>query len=448
MLALAPDGAAAPVATLSLTASSGRRALAGSRGARRGALPVRGPPSPGGRRRRADRRRADRRRRPRASTSPCRCGPDRPARLAGHGRRPDTVVVGSGGGALLTFVARDAFGNSTFTAGLVALDRRRAATTLRIDIVGAATLAVPAPVTYAGRDTSRSRGGWGRCRPGRAADHRRRPDRVTLTLGAAPDRRRRASGGRCADRGARSPGHADRHPARSSGGSPTARCGTCAGRSGRLQRAPMSRPRARTTPSGDWRGRRPSGVSAEAGLEVVPPPERVLFGAPRGACSTTWATPSAPASSREAMRPFQVKRLRFLAGLALGYLRDDLTLDRVRDLTGAADHRSVAGAGRRPLAAHAHARSFELGAELGAGSPSSGRRCRSANGGGPRASRDWDRPPARPRRGSELGIPLRPGSPGRRASLPLDRHRPDVAGGRHRGNSVGLLGDIGYRMAF
>src|SRR4029078_11605204 len=106
-------------------------------------------------------------------------------------------------------------------------------------------------------------------------------------------------------------------------------------------------------------------VSADAGLEVIPPPERVLFGVRAGVFYNLGYTVGSGFFA-DARRPFPVKRPRFLAGVTLGYLRDDLTLDRVgtsqAQLT--TDQFPVLGVGRwrRTLTPQ-----LELGAEVGAG---------------------------------------------------------------------------------
>ncbi len=442
VLGLSPDGTPAPAATLALTASGGvvhslgtsapgearflfeaPRRLSG--GAAALTATATGTPAA----------RAD-------VTVPLRGGP--PARLVVTATT-HTVVVGSGGGAILTFVARDAFGNPTVASGLTARvdgEPREVA----LDIVGAATLAVPAPAAYVGRPQIAVEARLGTLL---ARDELRvtggPPARVTVTLGASRI-------------------VADGHQAVEVLVEAFDRSGT-----------PTDIPElAWQTPDGqvmDVRGpnagaysgayvpdrvREPSrhligvlagpSVRAEAGLEVVPPPERLLIGA-RAGVFYNFGSSVGPAVFGEAMRPFQVKRQRFLAGLTLGYLRDDLTVGRVQ---GSA--RAHLTTDQMPVLALARWRrtlspSFELGAELGVGISYVRTALEVSNSGTPGEVVGTAHPLALAG-GAEMGIPLRPGRlvVGVRY-LWIDIGRTSQ-GDDIRGNSVGLLGDIGYRMAF
>jgi hypothetical protein len=446
VLALAPDGAPAAAATLSLTASSGvvhslgagvpgeaRFLFEAPRRLEGGAVALTASVGGTGR---APLARID-------AAVPLRAGP--PARIAVTATT-HTVVVGSGGGALLTFVARDAFGNPTSTSGLVAsIDGEPH--DVAIDIAGAATLAVPAPVTYAGRDTIAIEGRLGTLI---ARDEVRitggAPASVTLTLGTA----RIVADGR--------QGVDVRIEALDRQGTPTDIPEI-------RWRIPDGEVKDVRGPSGGGysatyvpdRVREPrhqvigvvvaSGVSADIGLEVIPPPERVLFGVRAGVFYNLGYTVGS-AFFAEALRPFQVKRLRFLAGLALGYLRDDLTLDRV------GTSQAQLTTDQLPLLALARWRrtltpQLELGAEAGAGLSfvRTALSVRADVGGTPGDVIGTAHPLALAA-GGELGIRLRPG----RLIVGLHYLWIDIGrtsrGDVLNGNSVGLLGDIGYRMAF
>jgi hypothetical protein len=448
VLALAPDGTPAASESLSLAATGGvvhtlgtevpgearflfeapRRleggavALTATAGGAPGALPAR----------------AD-------AAVPLRPGP--PARLVVTATT-HTVVVGSGGGALMTFSARDAFGNATSTNGVVTFvdgEPREVA----IDMAGAATLAVPAPGSYAGRDIITIEGRLGALV---ARDELRitggAPASVTLALGAP---RIVADGRQGVDVRIEA---IDRH------GTPTD-----------IQeitwRIPDGEVRDVRGPSGGAysatyipdRVREPRrhvigvvvapGVSADAGLEVTPPPERVLFGARAGVFYNLGYTVGS-AFFAEAMRPFQVKRQRFLAGVAVGYLRDDLTLDRVGTSQAqlSTDQLPVLGLARwrRTLTPQ-----LELGADLGAG-VSFVRTVLSVGSPNTPGATPGDvmgtAHPLAVAAGGELGVRLRPG----RLVVGLRYLWIDIGrtsrGDVLNGNSVGLLGDIGYRMAF
>jgi hypothetical protein len=152
----------------------------------------------------------------------------------------------------------------------------------------------------------------------------------------------------------------------------------------------------------------------------------------------------------EAMRPFQVKRQRFLLGIALGYLRDDFSLDGATTPTPTGSARLTTD--QIPVLALARWRRtlsprFELGAELGAGVSFVRTELSRSDKNVTSEVIGTAHPPALVA-GAELGIPLRPGRlvVGARY-LWVDIGRTSQ-GDTVQGNSVGLLGDIGYRMAF
>ena len=429
VLALAPDGTAAPAATLSLTASSGvvhslgagvpgearflfeapRRLEGGAVALTATAAGTAGAPPA----------RID-------AAVPLRAGP--PARIAVTATT-HTVVVGSGGGALLTFVARDAFGNGTSTAGLVAtIDGEPH--DVAIDIVGAATLTVPAPATYAGRDTIGIEGRLGTLI---ARDELRitggAPASVTLSL-AAP--RIVADGRQGVDL---------RIEALDRQGTPTdipqivwripdgevrdVRGPSSGGYSATYVPDRVREPRRQTIGVVVA-----SGVGADAGLEVIPPPERVLLGVRAGVFYNLGYTVGSGFFA-DAMRPFQVRRLRFLAGLALGYLRDDLTLDRV------GTSQAQLTTDQLPVLAVARWRrtltpQLELGAEVGAGvsfvrtALSVGAPNTMVVGGTPGTVIGTAHPLALAA-GGEIGVRLRPGRLVVGLRYLWIRHRPDVA---------------------
>jgi hypothetical protein len=438
VLALAPDGAPADVVTLALTASSGvvHTVGGGAPGEARFvfeaprrldgpavALTATAAGSPGAR--------AD-------VAVALSAGP--PARLLATATT-HTLIVGGSDGARLAFNARDPFGNPADTSGLTAFVDGEPQPVTR-DAAGTAIVTVPPPAAYGrGQISVEARLGTLRAR-----DELRvtggPPTRVAITLGRP---RLVADGHQAVD---------VRVAALDRNGTPTDMPDL-----------------AWQTPDGEMRNvrgphagyylaeyvpdrvREPNrqtiavlatpSVRAEAGLEVTPPPERVLIGARAGVFSNLGSAVG-PAAFGEVMRPFQLRRLRFLAGVEIGYLHGELSVGVVNGahVNLVTDQVPVLGLLRLRRALSPR---IELGAELGAGI-SYARTALSITG-NPSEIVGTAHPLAIAA-GVEIALPLRPG----RLVVGARYLRIDIGrtsqGDEIQSNSVGLLGDIGYRMTF
>jgi hypothetical protein len=185
-------------------------------------------------------------------------------------------------------------------------------------------------------------------------------------------------------------------------------------------------------------------LRADASVDVAPPPIRVLVAARAGAYSNLGHTTGA-AVFLEALRPFELRRVRFQAGLTLGYLHGEVDAAGI-DPTATA-HVDI---DQVPLLAVARWRTaLPLRLEI-AFDASLGLSWAEANinpaPGTPSVSGQVFAPAFGA--GTEVGLPLKPG----RLVLGLRYLLIDLGttsqGDRIAGNSAGLIGDIGYKMTF
>jgi hypothetical protein len=189
-------------------------------------------------------------------------------------------------------------------------------------------------------------------------------------------------------------------------------------------------------------------LRAEATLEVAPPPVRALASARVGLFSN-FGHAVGPAAFVEAMLPVSVRGVAFTAGLAFGYLRDDISTSASPSGADVAAH---VVADQMPLLALARYRlpglarpevSFDAAAGLTLA------RTRLMASPGPGAfDVEAGAVAAALLGGAEAAFPLRPGRVvlGLRylwSSLGRTSHGDDL-----QGNSAGLVGDLGYRLSF
>jgi hypothetical protein len=187
-------------------------------------------------------------------------------------------------------------------------------------------------------------------------------------------------------------------------------------------------------------------VRAETLVDVAPPPIRMLVGAHAG-LTTSFGPSVGPAALLNALVPIRLARLRVFAGLAIGYLRGDVTGRGVQGTGTAhveANQVPVLAVGRAGVA---WTSGFELSAELAAGWSWAWVRIAATPAGVHVTDVGTANAPAL---GSafELSYPLRPGRLAlglRYLWIVLDR---TSLGDRLTGNSAGLVADLGYEMTF
>jgi hypothetical protein len=186
-------------------------------------------------------------------------------------------------------------------------------------------------------------------------------------------------------------------------------------------------------------------LRAVASVDVTPAPVRLLVGGRFGVFSNLGHV-AGPAAFVEVLTPLPRRSGRFLVGLAAGYLRGDLTLTSTGDTTSRLEINQV------PVLAIARYRfpspspTFpDLAAGAGAGLSLAGTRLTPdlANAGAAVEASAWS---VALELDAEASFPLRPGRlvVGARY-LWVDLGRTSH-GDYVRGNSAGLMGDLGYRM--
>jgi hypothetical protein len=185
-------------------------------------------------------------------------------------------------------------------------------------------------------------------------------------------------------------------------------------------------------------------LRADASVDVAPPPIRLVAAARAGAYSNLGHTTGA-AVFVEALRPFEVRRVRFQAGLTMGYLHGELDapgLDPMAPAHVDIDQFPLLAVGRWRTALPLHLE-IAFDASLGVSwadtsiNPTPGLPVVHATAVAPALGA-----------GSEVGLPLKPG----RLVLGLRYLYVDLGrtseGDRIAGNSAGVIGDIGYKMTF
>jgi hypothetical protein len=185
-------------------------------------------------------------------------------------------------------------------------------------------------------------------------------------------------------------------------------------------------------------------LRADASVDVTPPPIRLLVAARGGAYSNLGHT-SGAAVFIEALRPFEVRRVRFQAGLTLGYMHGELDapgIDPEEPAHVDIDQLPLLAVGRWRTALPMRLE-IAFDASLGLSwadtniTPAPGIPTISGTAIAPAFGA-----------GTEVGLPLKPG----RLVLGLRYLFIDLGrtseGDRIAGNSAGLIGDIGYKMTF
>ena len=182
-------------------------------------------------------------------------------------------------------------------------------------------------------------------------------------------------------------------------------------------------------------------LRADASVEVVPPPSRGSFTA-RAGLYTNMTHTAGPAAFIEGLLPVRVRGVRFGAGLALGYMHQDISVGVSSGSSArlAIDQLPILALLRYPLPRLAHP---EIALEAAAGL-SLARTIIDA----PSAEVDAGAHALALGLGAEATLPLRAGRivAGLRylwISLGRTSHDDQV-----QGNSAGLLGDVGYRISF
>ena len=185
-----------------------------------------------------------------------------------------------------------------------------------------------------------------------------------------------------------------------------------------------------------------SELRADASLEVVPPPVRLVAGV-RAGLFTNFGHAAGPAAFMEALRPVSLRSFRFQVGLMAGYLHADLSapVPTGRNARLLLDQVPLMVILRRRLTTSAR---LETAADLGAGACLAAVRLYP----GDRPPTDGSAASAAFTAGAEMSVPLRPGR------LLIGLRYLYVAlgetsqGDRIASNSAGLIGDIGYKMTF
>ena len=185
-------------------------------------------------------------------------------------------------------------------------------------------------------------------------------------------------------------------------------------------------------------------LRADASVDVAPPPIQVVAAARAGATWNLGHTTGA-AVFVEALRPFEVRRVRFQAGLTLGYLHGELDapgLDPTAPAHVDVDQFPFLVVGRWRTALPLRLE-IAFDASLGVSwadtsiNPTPGLPVVHATAVAPALGA-----------GSEVGLPLKPG----RLVLGLRYLYVDLGrtseGDRIAGNSAGVIGDIGYKLTF
>jgi hypothetical protein len=371
---------------------------------------------------------------------PLQAGPPAHLAIALSARR---LVVASGETAAVAVSARDAFGNPTSAAGTqVRVDGEAWPPSLGPD--GTARLSITAPATFGTKGRVDIEAALG---PVRAAEQIHltggAPARISMTV---RDARIVGDGQQATELRV----HAvDRN------GTPTAVPGlSWETPDGRIRHVRVPREGEYVAEYVPDRTREPHretvtvmaslALRADASVEVTPPPVRVFAAARAGLYSNLGQT-AGTAVFAEALRPFEVHRVRFQAGVTAGYLHADLGVNGLAGNPGTVDIDQV------PLLAIVRGRvaipfRLEVAADAGAGvswavthivadlkspAPIAGVAVAPAFG-----------------VGSELSLPLRPGRlliGLRYLWIYLGR---TSQGDELQGNSAGLIGDIGYKMTF
>jgi hypothetical protein len=354
------------------------------------------------------------------------------------------LVIGSSAGARVAVSARDRFGNPTPAAGLVALvDGKPVPVEVRPD--GQARFTVAAPARWDGRDRIAARIAVGAATATQEFQVTGGAP-ATLTLQIA-DPHLVADGHRGTELRVRA---ADRN------GTPTLVPGlsweTPGGRVRRVRVPHAGEYVAEFVPH-RARDRHLEAVSvmasqtlrASATVEVAPPPPRVLAGARVGLFSN-FGYAAGPALFVEALAPVQIRKLRFTGGLAVGYLRDDVAA--TGDAVSArlqADQVPVLAIGRYRLPVPLRP---EVAIEAGAGISLA--RTRIVTTTGPSAPPPVEAMAYAPavQAGVETAFLVGPGRLVVGARYLWIELGKTSHGDELRGNSAGLLVDLGYRMTW
>lgn len=370
--------------------------------------------------------------------------PGAPARLDLAPSSP-RLVVGDPAPVRVVISASDTFGNPTSATGVRALVDGRPAP-IEMTAGGSAALAIVPPATYAGRDTLTVDATLGNAM-GSADLHITGglPTRLILEVGTP---RVIADGNQSASLRVQA---VDRN------GTPTLVRGlSWETPEGRVRQVRVPRDGEYLAEYVPDRTRDPhrevvavmasETLRADASLEVLPAPVRFVVSA-RAGLFTNFGHSSGPAAFVEALTPVGAPHLRVLAGLAVGYLRGDVTVPGLEK----------AGTARLetdqfPLLAVARASLslpylFELAGDVDVGWSWAWTQLTSSAAGASDvvvATADALALGA----GLEIEYPLKPGwlALGLRY-LWVDLGRTSE-GDEVRGNSAGLIGDLGYKIAF
>ncbi len=366
--------------------------------------------------------------------------PARPAQLAVI-LSPRRLVIGTAETATVAVVVRDTFGNLTSSAGAeVQIDGE--ARPLAIDATGVGVVTIPAPARPAGRDHFEVQAALGNLFA---------LDRIHITGGSPARLTLSIRDGRIIGDGQRSTelhvqavdanGIATRVPGLS--------WDTPDGRIRRVRVphdgeyvAEYVPDRARERHQETVAVMAARGLRAEGKVEVLPSPVR-LAAAVRAGIYTNLGHLTGAAVFLEALRPFEIRRVRFQAGITSGYLHGDLDapgLQTVGTPTLDVDEVAVLALARGRIALPMR---LEGTADVGAGYAWAGTRIHTSL----HPPIGWASAPALGA-GAELGLPLKPG----RLLIGLrflwielgKTSQGDVIAG----NSAGLMGDIGYKLTF
>lgn len=373
--------------------------------------------------------------------------PLRPGPAAALAITPSTrrLIIGEAQAARIVISARDAFGNPTSAAGVQAnVDGRPQP--VEIETAGAGTFTIPAPSTFEGRERLTIEARLGAVR---AAEEIHvtggPPSRLTIEI---RDQRLIADGRQ---------GTEVRVRAVDQRGTPTMVPGlSWETPGGRVRDVRVPRDGEYIADYVPDRVREPrrdvvavmasSKLRADAGLEVFPPPIRVLAAA-RAGLFHNLGRAGGPAFFVEALTPLPVRRFRMAAGIAAGYMRSDFSARGI-EATGSArletDQVPVLAVARVQLPLSLP---FDLSADLAGGYAWASTQLAISTVGASTVV-DGTAHALALGGGSELGIPLRPGRlvvGVRYLWINLGR---TSQGDEIRGNTAGLIGDVGYRMAF
>jgi hypothetical protein len=192
-------------------------------------------------------------------------------------------------------------------------------------------------------------------------------------------------------------------------------------------------------------------LRADASVDVAPPPIRLVAAARVGAYSNLGHTNGA-AVFVEALRPFEVRRVRFQAGVTLGYLHGELDAAGIDPSSPAhvdIDQFPLLAVGRWRTALPLRLEiAFDASVGVSWADTNINPSINPASGTSPPPIASGSAVAPAFGAGSEVGLPLRPGQ------LVLGLHYLFVdlgktsEGDRVAGNSAGLIGDIGYKMTF